>query len=145
MALNKKMKRLFLDSHVVKIEFHSGSAGSIETLSFRLSCPLIFFYLDFAPYSLWIASLFPADILLRFPLFLSFISSFYLNASLFACQRTTPSSRFDAELQCEYISVPSMHCSLVNNNWYNVICSGLIGGSDKWRLLFKKSFYNKVR
>lgn len=85
------MKHLFLNSHVVKIEFRSGSAESIETLSFRLACPLIFFYLDFPPFSLWIASPFPADTLLRFPLVLSFISSFYLKARLFALRRTTPS------------------------------------------------------
>jgi hypothetical protein len=48
---NMKTKHLFLDSRVVKIEFHSGSAARIRTLSFRL-CSLISFYFDF-PSSLY--------------------------------------------------------------------------------------------
>jgi hypothetical protein len=42
-----------------------------------------------------------------FPLVLSFISSLYHNASLFACQRTTSPWRLGAEFQSEYISVHS--------------------------------------
>jgi hypothetical protein len=54
---NMKMKHLFLDGLVVKIEFRSRIAGRIQTLSFRMSCPLISFYLDL-PSSLYGSHLF---------------------------------------------------------------------------------------